>query len=79
MSHIRAVKVTPNLEIAQNSEQDWSKYISVNESFVVDKVANPEAPENKPNRGLTLKPKALARKKDKPQEKKIDQKAKKES
>lgn len=79
LSHIRAVKVTPNLEIAQNSEQDWSKYISVNESFVVDKVANPEAPENKPNRGLTLKPKALARKKDKPQEKKIDQKAKKES
>ena len=79
LSHIRAVKVTPNLEIAQNSEQDWSKYISVNESFVVDKVANPEAPENKPNRGLTLKPKALARKKDKPQEKKINQKAKKES
>lgn len=79
LSHIRAVKVTPNLEIAQNSEQDWSKYISVNESFVVDKVANPEAPENKPNRGLALKPKALARKKDKPQEKKIDQKAKKES
>lgn len=79
LSHIRAVKVTPNLEIAQNSEQDWSIYISVNESFVVDKVANPEAPENKPNRGLTLKPKALARKKDKPQEKKIDQKAKKES
>lgn len=79
LSHIRAVKVTPNLEIAQNSEQDWSKYISANESFVVDKVAHPEAPENKPNRGLALKPKALARKKDRPQEKKIDQKAQKES
>ena len=72
----KALVITP---APCQSEQDWSKYISANESFVVDKVANPEAPENKPNRGLALKPKALARKKDKPQEKKIDQKAKKES
>lgn len=79
LTHIRAVKVTPDLEIAQNSEQDWSKYISANESFIVDKVAHHEAPENKPNRGLALKPKALARKKDRPHEKKIEKEAEKES
>ena len=79
LSYIRAVKVTPNLEVAQNSEYDWTKYISANESNVVEKVAHPEAPENQPNRGLSLKPKAMVRKKNKPIEKKADKEIKKES
>lgn len=79
LSHIRAVKVTPNLDIARNCEQDWSQYISTTESSVVEKVSHPEAPENQPNRGLTLKPKAMARQKNRPQQKKTDLERKKES
>ena len=40
LAHIRAVMVTPNLDIAQNCEQDWSQYITLTESVVVEKVAN---------------------------------------
>lgn len=69
LTHIRAVKVTPNLDIAQNSSQDWSKYISTNASFVVEKVDSSNMAELQPNRGLKLKSKAIARKKDKPQKK----------
>lgn len=79
LSHIRAVKVTPNLDIAQNCEQDWSQYISTTESSVVEKVAHPEVPKNQPNRGLTLKPKAVARQKNRSQQKKTDLESKKES
>lgn len=67
--HVRAVMVTPALEIVKESEQNWSKYISSSESVVVEKVSNPNAPENQPNRGLTLKPKAVARKKNMPRRK----------
>lgn len=64
LSHIRAVKVTPNLDIAQDGSQDWSEYISTNVSIVVEKVAHSDAPGNQPNRGLKLKSKAIARKKN---------------
>ena len=40
-----------------------------NVSSVVEKVSHPETPEAQPNRGLKLKSKAIARKKDKPQKK----------
>ena len=63
LTHVRAVMVTPSLEIAQGCEQDWSKYLSINESVVVEKVSNPAAPENQPTQGLTVKAKALARQK----------------
>ena len=79
LSHIRAVKVTPNLDIAQDCNQDWSQYISAAESSVVARVTNPEAPENQPDRGLTLKPKAIARKKNRPKQKRTNQESKKES
>lgn len=69
LTHIRAVMVTPSLDIAQGSEQDWSPYIAVDESVIVEKVSDATAPENQPNRGLSLKAKAIARKKDKPQRK----------
>ncbi|MGM9543271.1 MAG: DUF5986 family protein [Candidatus Limivicinus sp.] len=68
LTHIRAVMVTPSLDIAQNSEQDWSKYIAANESAVVEKVTNPNAPANQPNRGLSLSPKAVARQKSRPKQ-----------
>ena len=71
LTHIRAVMVTPNLDIAQNSSQDWSQYISVNASSVVEKVAYPDAPKNQPNKGLKLKTKAIERKRDKPQKKSV--------
>ena len=79
LSHIRAVKVTPNLDIAKNCEQDWSQYISAGASSVIEKVVCRESPENRPNRSLTLKPKAMARQKNRPQQKKIDLESKKES
>ena len=78
LTHIRAVMVTPSLDIAQGSEQDWSKYIRADESIVVEKVANPAAPKNQPSRGLSLTAKAMARKKDKPQRKNTETSAQKE-
>ena len=67
------------LDIAQNSEQDWSQYITADESTVVEKVANPNAPENQPNRGLRLTAKAMARQKSRPKQKALDIAATKES
>ena len=61
LTSIKAIKVTPNLDIAKGCEQDWSEYITPNESLVVGKVTHPDATENKPNRGLKLKPKAADR------------------
>lgn len=78
LTHIRAVMVTPTLDIARNGEQDWSKYIAASESTVVEKVVDPGAPENQPNRGLTLKPKAVARQKNKPKQKDMEQESNKE-
>jgi len=79
LTHIKAIKVTPNLDIARGCEQDWSKYITPNESLVVEKVTNSDAPENKPNRGLKLKPKATERQKSKPHILKDEKEGKKES
>jgi hypothetical protein len=67
LTHIRAVMVTPNLDVAHGCEQNWSRYIAATESIIVPKISDPEAPENQPSRGLSLKPKAIARKKQKPQ------------
>lgn len=78
LTHIRAVRVTPGLDIAQNGSQDWSRYISNNVSSVVETVVNPGVPENQPDRGLKLKSKAIQRKKNRPQKKSI-QEVKKES
>lgn len=69
LTHIRAVMVTPSLDIARGSEQDWSQYIRAEESTIVEKVVNPAAPENHPNCGLSLTAKAVARKKNTPQRK----------
>ena len=79
LTHIRAVMVTPSLDIAQNSEQDWSRYITADESAVVEEVANPNTPGNRPNRGLSLTAKAMARKKSRPKQKELDVAATKES
>ncbi len=73
LAHIRAVMVTPTLDVAHGCEQDWSKYIAATESVVVPKVADPENPENQPSRGLSLKPKAVTRKKQKPQLRDVQQ------
>lgn len=72
LTHIRAVMLTPSLEIAQNSEQDWSQYIASDESTVVEKVTNPSAPGNQPNRGLSLTAKAMARQKSRPKQKEVE-------
>lgn len=79
LTHVRAVMVTPSLDIAQNCEQDWSQYITADESTVVERVANPNSPSNQPNRGLTLTAKAVARQKSKPKQKESEIAAKKES
>lgn len=71
LTHIRAVMVTPSLDIAQNGEQDWSQYIAADESAVVETVTNPTAPGNQPNRGLSLTAKAMARQKSWPKQKEL--------
>lgn len=76
LTHIRAVMVTPTLEIASGCDENWSRFISGYES-VVEKVSNPIAPENQPNRGLKLTPKAIARKKNKPEYKNTEESIKK--
>lgn len=57
---IKAVIVDSNFDIVE--EQDWSHYIPVKETVIVEKVLDPSSPVNKPSRGITLKPKALERK-----------------
>lgn len=79
LTHIRAVMVTPSLDIAQNGEQDWSRYITADESAVVEEVAGSGSPSNQPNRGLSLTAKAMARKKSRPKQKELDIAATKES
>lgn len=79
LTHIRAVMVTPSLDIAQNSEQDWSRYIASYESAVVEEVADSGSPGNQPNRGLSLTAKAMARQKSRPKQKELDITAAKES
>lgn len=69
LTHIRAVKITPNLDIARQCESDWSEYIASTESIVVERIDDPDIPGNNPNRGLSLKAKALARQKNKPKHK----------
>ena len=78
LTHVRAVMVTPSLDIAQNSEQDWSQYIAADESTVVEKVPNSNVPGNQPNRGLHLTAKAMARQKSRPQAKRVGTYHKKE-
>ena len=63
LTHIRAVMVTPSLDIAKDCDENWSQYISGCESAVVEKIETPESPSNQPSRGLSLKPKALNRQK----------------
>ncbi len=65
LSGVRAVMVTPKLEVAQGSEEDWSKYITIAESVIVDQVEKPEAPANAPARGLHLSDKARLHKEKK--------------
>lgn len=64
LTHIRAVMVTPSLDIAKGCDENWSQYISGNESSVVEKIETPNSPSNQPSRGLSLKPKALNRQKN---------------
>lgn len=70
LTHIRAIKVTPSLDIAQGCDQNWSKYITVSESSIVEKVDHPDEHSNNPSKGLRLKSAATERKKNKPQLKK---------
>jgi len=79
LTHIRAVMVTPSLDIAKNSEQNWSRYITADESAVVEEVTHPGSPDNQPNRGLSLTAKAMARQKSRPKQKAFDIAAAKES
>ena len=59
--NIKSVKVTPKLQIVAGSECDWSKYISATESVIVEKVSETESASDKPDHGLKLTGKAVAR------------------
>ena len=61
LTSIRAVMVTPDLNIADGYEQNWSSYISDMESVIIPKVAEPNAPYNQPNHGLSFTSKSIAR------------------
>lgn len=45
LTHVRAVMVTPSLDIAQNSEQDWSQYIAAVKAQWLRKSPIPMFPE----------------------------------
>lgn len=64
LNSIRAVMVDRNLNIVV--EQDWTKYIEVQESTVINKIFAENIISDKPTRGLELKAKALARKDSSP-------------
>lgn len=59
---IRAIKVTPDLELAVDGEVILSSLISARPSVITDKVSMPDAPANNPTLGLQLTAKALERK-----------------
>lgn len=52
LNAIRAVMVDKNLDIVV--EQEWSTYIAVEESAIVETVDNPNAPANNPTQNLKL-------------------------
>ena len=60
LTSVRVAIVDTNLDIV--AEQDWSKYIPVQESSITEKVIDPHNPSNTPSRGLKLTEKAAARK-----------------
>lgn len=62
LTSVRAVMITPNLEIASGCEADWTMYISTNESVIVEQVSPPLAHTSDPHHGLKLSAKATARK-----------------
>ncbi len=64
LSSVRAVMVDSNLDIV--AEEDWSKYISVEESIIADQVEDINVPSNNPTRGLKLTDKATKRKRSAP-------------
>lgn len=57
---IRAVMVDSNLDIVL--EQDWSEYISIEDSIIVEKTEKSNSPAENPSRGLELTKKATLRK-----------------
>ncbi|MBQ6265312.1 MAG: hypothetical protein IJJ61_05555 [Clostridia bacterium] len=59
---VRAVMITPSLDVADNAELSWSQYIS-NNSAIVEKVSSVDSINNSPNKGLKLSAKATQRKK----------------
>lgn len=59
---IRAVMITPSLDIADDSEVSWSQYIS-NNSVIIEKISSVDSIKNTPSRGLKLSAKATQRKK----------------
>lgn len=79
LTRVRAVMITPNLDIAEGCEEDWTKYISSNESVVVEKVEDPTSTFNNPHRGLKLSEKALERKQRSLQYRQVEEETKKEN
>ncbi len=69
----RAVMVTPDLEIAQNGEENWAQYISGFSNAVVETVDDTYEPAKVPNKGLSLSGKSLERQKRGSQIKKTEE------
>lgn len=61
LTTVRAVMITPNLDIAMGCEANWSKYISVDESAIVEQLEESHSAMTDPHHGLKLKAKATAR------------------
>lgn len=59
---VRAVKVTPYLDVAEDGELNLSQLISAKPSIITDKVVDPDSSANNPTQGLKLKEKAIQRK-----------------
>lgn len=64
LNSVRAIMVNPNLDIV--CEQNWSSYIAVQESVVVDHVKETYNSANNPEQSLKLTAKATVRKNTNP-------------
>lgn len=57
---LRCCILDSNLDII--AQEDWSNYIAVRESVVVEQINTEDEIQNRPNRGIGLKEKAIAKK-----------------
>ena len=68
---IRAAVINGAMDIVQNGEENWSKYITINESAIMDNASEYTEAANNPGRKLKLNKQGLSRKERKEKDIKV--------